>query len=150
VAAAVLLALWLSRPERPVIDPTGETDGEVFEVAAEGDVVIDDMDPADARAIVVGRVPAPGSFALKPGERLEVASSDEVTILSMDAADTRALVVGEAPVAGALTLATREEVQVDQLTPHPIDETMPYLHAPKGGWPMVVAPVKAARKDGPP
>src|SRR6266511_461040 len=30
VAAAVLLALWLSRPERPVIDPTGETDGEVF------------------------------------------------------------------------------------------------------------------------
>ena len=149
VAAAVLLALWLSRPQRPAVEPAG-SDDDVFEVASEADVVIDDMDPADARAVVVGRVPAPESYGLKPGELLEVASPDDVTILSMDAADTGALVVGEAPVAGALALATREEVQVDQLTPHPGDETMPYLHAPRGGWPMVVAPVKAVRKDGPP
>ncbi|HKB42276.1 MAG TPA: zf-HC2 domain-containing protein [Gemmataceae bacterium] len=148
VAAAVLLGLWLSRRDPPAVDPPGTE--EVFEVASEADVVIDDMDPADAPAVVVGRVPAQESFPLKPGELLEVASPDEVTILSMDAADLGALVVGEAPVAGALALATREEVQVDQLTPHPGDETMPYLHAPKGGWPMVVAPVKAARKDGPP
>jgi len=57
---------------------------------SDNEVVIDDMDPADARALVVGRVPPAGSFGLEPGERLEVVSADEVTIICMDGADTPA------------------------------------------------------------
>ncbi|MBI1913816.1 MAG: zf-HC2 domain-containing protein [Planctomycetes bacterium] len=146
VAAAILLTVWLGQRVAP---PDDGSDSESFELVSDTDVVIDDMDPADARALVVGRVPSPGSFGLEPGERLEVVSPEEVTIISMDGSDTPALVVGEPPVAGPLVLARRDEVQVDHMAPHPADETMPYLHAPEGGWPMVVAPLKAARKDGP-
>jgi hypothetical protein len=139
-AAAILLTLWLSRP---AVSPDESDDREPFEVASEADVQIDDMDPADGRALVVGRLPPAGSFGLEPGERLQVVSPEEVTIISMEGADLQALVVGEPPVTGALVLATRDEIQVEHMAPHPTNETVPYLHAPEGGWPMVVAPLKA-------
>src|SRR5215471_8052005 len=101
------------------------------------------MDPNDAAALVVGRRPVPPA-ELRPGSTLPVTDADDVTILSMDAADTDALVVGEPPVSGELVLVGQGDVEVDHMAPC-ADDTQPYLHSPKNGWPMVVAPFKAAR-----
>jgi hypothetical protein len=141
-AAAVLLAVWVAQ-NRPGTGPGPAPGSEVLDVVTEADVVIDDMDPADAHALIVGRHPVPPAD-LRPGSTLPVTDSDDVTIISMDAADTAALVVGEPPVSGELVLASQGEVQVDHMAPS-ADNTQPYLHAPKNGWPMVVAPFKTAR-----
>jgi Putative zinc-finger len=150
-AAAVLLALWVGQRHRP--NEGGPDDhrpgvddlaGDVVEVASDADVVIHDMDPADAErgAVVVGRVPGPGSFEVKPGELLEVAAPSDVVIISMDMADTENLVVGELPVSGPLVLAAAEDVEVEHLAPHPADDMRPFLHAPPGSAPMLVVPLK--------
>lgn len=144
-AAAVLLALWIGHDHRKTPAPGPGPEEGVLEVVAEADVVIDDMDPADAAAVVVGRRPASPRPELGPGETLPVTDIDDVMIISMDAADTAALVVGEPPVSGELVLVSQGEVQVDHMAPSPVDDTTPYLHSPKDGWPMVVAPRKAAR-----
>lgn len=142
-AAAVLLAVWVaSNRQRPAPDPVPTP--EVLDVVAEADVVIDEMDPSDAAALVVGRRPDSPPDLL-PGSTLPVADADDVTVISMDAADTASLVVGEPPVSGELVLAAQGEVQVDHMAPCPSGATQPYLHSPKGGWPIVVVPLETAR-----
>jgi len=144
-AAAVLLALWVGRdrPRPPLPGPSA--DEGVLDVVAEADVIIHDMDPFDAAAVVVGRPPAASLPELRPGGTLPVTDLDDVTILTMDAADTGALVVGEPPVSGELVLVGHGEVSVDHMAPCPGDGMTPDLHSPKNGWPMVVAPFKTAR-----
>jgi hypothetical protein len=86
---------------------------------------------------------------LRPGERLEVVGADDVRVLSMNAEDTGALVVAEPPVSGELLLASPEDVVVNHMAPYPIDDMTPSFHAPKGGAPMVVVPLKAVARNGP-
>ena len=139
-AASVVLAVWIAatlskRTPPGEAKPTPAASDEM-QVASAADVIIDDMDPADAGALVVGRVP-PGPYPLPPGERAEVAGSDEVTIVSMEAEDTAALVVGEPPVGWPLALASQGDVQVDHMATSQEHSNKPYLFAPKGGSPML-------------
>jgi hypothetical protein len=93
-----------------------------------------------------GPGPAPGGP--QPGlEPLEVVGADEVVIEEMDAADVPLLVVGEPPVSGPLVLAGQGEVVIDSLESFPVHDRKPYLHAPRDGSPMLVAPLVFARGD---
>lgn len=143
-AASLLFALRTSRDGRPGPRPD-EPAADALAVVAESDVTIDDMDPADADRVIVGRMPVSVNADLDPGKVLEMTDAADVNIVSMDAADTAVLVVGAAPVDGPLLLASQGDVRVDHLEPHPDDDIKPYLHAPRNGWPMLVAPLKSSQ-----
>jgi anti-sigma-K factor RskA len=89
----------------------------------------------------------------EPGPRLpaalplEVVDADEVVIEELDAADRPLLVVGQPPVTGPLVLAGEGEVVVDHMESFPVHDRKPYLHAPRDGSPMLVAPMSFARGD---
>ncbi len=153
-AAAVLAGVWLGgaqwfRPGPADDNPRPDTAAiEVFQVVAERDVVIDDMDPFDVRSIVRGSVPRTVPAEMFRRRALEVANAEEVAVITMDGNDTDVLVVGEAPVMGNLVMARRGEVRVDHIVSQGRESMRPYLHEPGGsGMPMIMVPLKTVRRD---
>jgi hypothetical protein len=153
-AAALLAGVWLAGThwrDRPPHQQNPDYLGpvvEVFEVVSEDEVVIDDMDPQDVRAIVRGFVPASALDELFGRQPLEVVSAEEVAVITMDGNDTEVLVVGEPPVAGNLVMVRRGDVRVDTILWQGREEMRAYLHEPEGsGMPMLMVPIKTARRD---
>jgi hypothetical protein len=149
-AAAVLAGVWLGAGGLLRQSPRDEGDGNrpavpVLEVAGDTDIVIDDMDPLDASALVLGKVPDSVPTELRQRVALEVASGVEIGIITMDGDDTGNLIVGDPPVQGPLLLASPGEVKVHHIATGKRDEPLPYLHEPGGGMPMIMVPFKSAR-----
>jgi len=153
-AAAVLAAVWLrmagffAPPPQPDGPPPPPVD--MLAVATADDVTIDDMDPADSRLLVVGRVPAEVAGDLRVMRPFEVSTADEVSVQTMDGDDTEQLVVGEPPVRGALVMAEPGDVREVRIDPmRDKRQPMPYLLEPggSGGMPMINVPLKTVRKD---
>jgi hypothetical protein len=136
-AAAVLLAVLLSRERAPDAPPElPEAEVEPFAVVGADEVTIDDMDPADGPALVVGAVPV--QVPLGEGrEPFPVVSAGEVTVESIDAADVAALVIGEPPLHWPLVLAGQGDVWIDYVGGE-WGGTPPYLHESVAGEPMMV------------
>ncbi len=150
-AAALLIGLGLGAAH--LLGPGGEPDGprplgDVLEVVAEGDVVIDDMDPFDSRSIVRGSVPKSVPKELLGRRALEVARVEEVAVITMDGNDTDVLVVGDPPVAGPLVMVKRGDVRVNQIVAQGRESNRPYLDDKAGGgMPMIMVPLKIVRRD---
>jgi hypothetical protein len=148
-AAAVFAGVWLGarlllhpKPDRPGI--------EVLEVATADDVVIDEMDPFDARVLVVGRVPGGLPAELHERGPFLVASDSEIAIISMDGDDTDLLVVGLPPIIGPLLMVQPGEVKdISIETVKGEEQKQPYLHETRDGhgMPMIMVPIRSARKD---
>jgi len=152
-AAAVIAAIWIGTsgilgPQKPDDAPRPPVD--MLEVASADDVTIDDMDPADARLLVVGKVPGdlPAErWVMKP---LEVSTAEEVSVQTMNGDDTEQLVVGDPPVRGDLVMAKEGDVKEVRIDPmRDKRQPMPYLLEPgsSGGMPMINVPLKTVRKD---
>lgn len=152
-AAAVLAAVWirtsgLFAPPQPIDTPRTPVD--VLAVATADDVTIDDMDPADARLLVVGEVPGHVSTELRAMSPFAVSTADEISVETMNGDDTDRLVVGEPPVSGPLVMAEPgdvKEVQIDGVRAK--GQPKPYLFEPpgNGGMPMINISLKTVRKD---
>lgn len=143
-AAAVVAGVWLSavyhsgKRSEPVV--------EAFAVAAEDDVVIDDMDPADAALLVLGRVPGHLPQDLLAQAPLEVADESEIAVITMEGDDTGMLVVGVPPITGLFEPALPGEVRVDHIATAQ-DGPRPYMHEQTGGMPMIMMRQKTVRRD---
>jgi len=144
-AAAVIFALLGFAAYRLLEKPGGRDTPGALAVVAPDDVVIDDMDPRDVAALVVGQ--PMHTFALMPGEVMAVATAEEVVIISMDAADVKALAVGAPPIEGMLEVTAAGDVTLHHMESFPVDDRKPFLFVPKDGSPMLVSPVKTARAD---
>jgi hypothetical protein len=70
-AAAILLAVWLPRPDSPTL-PVPVAAEEPYPVLTATDVEIVQVDDEDRSAVVVGQLPAPGS--------IDLLDSNEVTV----------------------------------------------------------------------
>src|SRR5213078_3097156 len=110
----------------------------------------DNMDPADARLLVVGRVPdglADELWVMRP---LAVSAAVEIGVETMSGDDTDLLVVGEPPVQGPLVMAEPgdvKEVSINGMRDK--GKPKPSFLEPggSGGMPMINVPLKTVRKD---
>ena len=151
-AAVLIVAFWVGTHRPPLgnqFPDQGKTEGpvdEVYEVASESDVTIDDMDPFDGKFLVRGRVPSDVPADLLSAAPFEVADSEEVAVVTIDGGDVDLLVVCEPPVTGPLDMARRSEIRVDHIAPMGKEQRQPYL-AGGNGMPMIMVPYKTARRD---